>query len=526
MNLSVFLPGLLLLAAPLSAKAAGAGALEKLGATVETDPKYPPVVSHTLRNGLKILVLEKKFAPTVSFAMTFKVGNVDCPSGKTGLAHVFEHMAFKGTKTMNTRNYAKEKKVLDKIETTARELIAEESKGAAADKARIDELTKRLTGLEKEAGGLSVSGEFFGTYEKLGANGLNAATAVDYTVYQVSLPADRAEAWMIMESDRFKNPVLREFYKERSVIMEELRMGESKPGNILFENLSAAAFKAHPYHNPTIGWMDDLRKLTRTDAEEFYSRFYVPNNATLAIVGDVDAAAMLRMTEKYFGDWKRGELPSDAYTVEPEQNAERRVNVFFDAQPAFYMGFHNPGEAHPDTPALIMLSEVLSNGKTGRFYRNLVEGKSLALYAGSHHSLPGSRYPSLFLVVGYPKAPHTSASLEAAVWEELDAVKKAPPTEWELEKIINNYEAEMVRGLENDLNFAKNISHNDRIMGDWKYDWALLERLKSVKPADVSAAAGKYLTRSNYTMVSLSPPAAGDTVPHAAPVPAGGKAGR
>ncbi|HBE89501.1 MAG TPA: insulinase family protein [Elusimicrobia bacterium] len=505
MNLSALLPGLLLLAAPLSVKAADAKALEKLGASVETDPKYPPVVSYTLKNGLRLLILEKKFAPTVSFAMTFKVGNVDCPSGKTGLAHVFEHMAFKGTETMNTRNYSKEKKVLDKIEATAQALIAEESRGASADRAKVEELTSRLSALEKEAGELSVSGEFTSTYEKLGANGMNAATAVDYTVYQVSLPADRVEAWMIMESDRFKNPVLREFYKERSVIMEELRMGESKPGSVLFENLSAAAFKAHPYHNPTIGWMDDLKKLTRTDAERFYETFYVPNNATLAIVGDVDAEKIVRMTEKYFGGWRAKALPSDAYTAEPEQDAERRVNVFFDAKPAFYMGFHNPGEAHPDTPALIMLSEVLSNGKTGRFYRNLVEGKSVALYAGSHHSLPGSRYPSLFLVAGYPKEPHTSADLEAAVWEEIEAVKKTPPTDWEMEKIINNYESEMVRGLESDLNFAKNISNNDRIMGDWKYDWALLARLKGVKPEEVSAAAGKYLKRSNYTIVSLAP---------------------
>ncbi len=506
MKLSLFLPCLLLFCQPSFAKDSPGAALPA-GATVETDPKYPPVVTYTLKNGLKLLILEKKFVPTVSFAMTFRVGNVDCPSGKTGLAHVFEHMAFKGTKVMNTSDYEKEKVVLAKIEAAAKKMIAEESLGDSADPKKISELRKDLADLEKAADAYAVNAEFTSTFEKIGANGLNAYTTVDETVYHMSLPSDRLEAWMVMESDRFKNPILREFYKERSVIMEERLRAEADPGSVLFENIGAAAFKAHPYKNPTLGWMDDLKKLSRTDAEAFYARYYVPNNATLAVVGDIKTAEVIRLAEKYFADWAAKELPSTAYTVEPAQNAEKRVNIFFNAKPSFYMGFHNSGENHPDTPALIMLSEVLSNGKTGRFYHNLVEGKQLALYAGSYHAI-ASRYPSLFMIAAAPKAPHTSAELEAAVWEELEAVKKTPPTAWEMEKILNNYEADMIRGMESNIELAKTFSRDDRITGDWKYNWKLLEQLKKITPEDVSKIAAKYLVRANYTIAAITPPPA------------------
>lgn len=514
MKLSYFLPCLLMFCQPAFAKDAPGKDLPA-GAAMETNPKYPPVLTYTLKNGLKLLILEKKFVPTVSFAMTFRVGNVDCPSGKTGLAHVFEHMAFKGTKVMNTSDYGKEKVILDKIEVTAKKMIAEESLGDKADPKKIQDLREELAGLEKAADAYAVNAEFTSTFEKIGANGLNAYTTVDETVYHMSLPADRLEAWMVMESDRFKNPVLREFYKERSVIMEERLRAEADPGNVLFENLSAAAFKAHPYKNPTLGWMDDLKKLSRTDAEDFYARYYVPNNATLAVVGDVKPAEVIRLAEKYFSGWQARELPSAAYTVEPAQDAEKRVSVFFNANPALEMGFHNAGENHPDTPALIMLSEVLSNGKTGRFYHNLVEGKQVALYAGSYHAI-ASRYPSLFLIAAAPKAPHTSAELETAVWDELDSVKKTPPTPWEMEKILNNYEADMIRGLESNMDLAKSLSRDDRIMGDWKYNWKLLEQLKKVTPEDVSKAAAKYLTRANYTLVEITQPLPESASPAAA----------
>lgn len=483
----------------------GAGKAAPEGASIETDPEYPPVVSYTLKNGLKLLILEKKFVPTVSFTMVFKVGNVDDQQGKTGLAHLFEHMAFKGTRTINSADYSREKVALDAVEDAAKALIAEESSETPVTE-KIKGLRKKLAKAEKEADKLIVKDEYLKLYNTLGENGMNAMTSTDYTGYVVSLPSNRLEAWMMIESDRFKNPVLREFYRERDVVMEERRMGEADPNRLMWETLIANSFSAHPYRNPTIGWMDDLTRLTRTDAEAFYRTFYVPNNAALAVVGDVDSAEVIKLAEKYFGGWKYGDLPERRYTKEPPQKAEKLVNLFFKAQPALRMGFNNPGMNHPDIYPLIMASEVLSNGKTGRFYRNLVEGRQLALYASTGASTPGNRYPSLFVVVSAPKAPHTVEELDAAIMEEVKKLGTEPPTQWELDKILNNYQAEMIKQLESNSGLGMNLAQNEQIMGDWRYDWKVGTELRKVKPEDISRAAAEYLTRGNRTVVFLKAP--------------------
>lgn len=500
-------PLLLLCCAPLYA--AGSEKTEALppGAAIETDPKYPPVISYTLKNGLKLLILEKKFAPTISYSIAFKVGNVDSPQGKTGLPHLFEHMAFKGTQTINTKDFKKEKLALDKVEAAAKAMIAEERK-PNPDKALLEKLKKDLAAAEKEADAFIIKDEFTQIYKNLGENGLNAATGYDYTFYMVSLPSNQLATLMAMESDRFKNPVLREFYRERNVVMEERRMYEAKPESALSELLTTTALSAHPYRYPIVGWMDDLKSFTKTDAEVFYRKFYVPNNATLAIVGDVKPAEVIKLAEKYFGDWKPSELPDTAYTKEPPQNSEKRFDLFFKASPSLRMAFHNPGYASPDMYALMMVSEVLSGGKTARFYRNLVEGKQLALYAASGAST-SSRYPSLFIVVGAPKAPHSLEDVEKAIWEEIEKLKSEPPTAWELERIVNTHEAEMVKNLESSLDTAQNLSISQQIMNDWKFDWKVTEELRKVTPEDISKAAAKYLVRSNYTVGFLrQPPAA------------------
>jgi predicted Zn-dependent peptidase len=417
-------------------------------------------------------------------------------------------MAFKGSQSMNTSDYAKEKVVLEKIEAAAKELIAEETLYEAADPKKVEALKEKLAALEKEADQYAVTGELSRVYGELGESGLNAGTSQDYTTYMVSLPSSRLEAWMVLESDRFKNAVLREFYRERSVVMEERRMYESDPSHVMSEMLYATAFAAHPYRNHTLGWMDDLRRLTRTDAEKFFKDYYAPNNATLAVVGDVRAAEVIKLAEKYFSGWKAREIQAAPITKEPPQAAEKRVNVFAKAQPMIRLAFHNPGLGSPDMYPLIMLGEILSSGKTARFYRSLVEGSQLALYAQCASMTPGIRYPSLFLVAAAPKAPHTMEELETAVWAELDRLKKEPPTQWEMERVINNYEADMVKQLEGSHDLSNNLAINQQILGDWKFDWKIMEKLRALKPEDISAAARKYLKRENYTAVFLRQPEA------------------
>lgn len=477
-------------------------ALEKMGAVVEKDPKYPPVVSYTMKNGLKLLILEKNFVPTISFTMMFKVGNVDNLQGKSGLAHLFEHMAFKGTKTINTSNYPEEKKILDKIEKTA-QALNEEDKKDSKDIEKIKKLKKELSELEQEAEKYAVREELWKIYNKLGENGLNAFTSTDYTGYVIELPSNRLEAWMIIESDRFQNPVLRDFYKERSVVLEELRMNQTDPNRVLWQALLSNAFVAHPYRNPTIGWEDDVSHLTRTDAENFYKNFYVPNNCTVALVGDLDAARTIKLAEKYFSSWKSGEIPNTDYTKEPPQNSEKIVKVFYQAKPMFKTGYKIPNGSHPDIPALIVVSEILSNGKTSRFYKEAVENKKMALYANSYVGFPGDRYPSLFIIQGAPKEGFTNEDLDKVLIQEVENLKNTPPTDWELQKVINNYEVSLITQLESNAGFSNSLASNDRILGDWKLSWKQLEDIRKLKPQDISNAAKKYLTVENRTAVYL-----------------------
>ncbi len=479
--------------------------LEKMGAIVEKDPKMPQVISYTLKNGLKILMLEKHFSPIISFNLTFKAGNVDNEQGKTGLAHMAEHMAFKGTKTINTLNYKKEKVILEKIEKTNKLLTLERAKKNRNEE-KIKKLETDFKKLLKEADKYIIKNEYVKIYKELGSTGLNAGTSTDYTTYMISLPSNRLEDWMMIESDRFKNPVLREFYMERDVVTEEKRMGDSNPNKVLWETLFSHAFVAHPYKNPTIGWADDLKKYSATDAKNFFGKFYAPNNATLAIVGDIKPKEVIKLAKKYFSSWKRKDIPSTDYTKEPAQKAEKRINLFFKAQPMFRMGFHNEGFDSKDMPALIVLSEVLSGGKTGRFYKNIVEGRKIALYAGSYHSTPGNRYPSLFIIAAAPKNPHTSQAVETAITEEIEKVKKEAPSKWEMDRIINNYEADLIKQLESNSGMAQNLSSGQQILGDWKTDWTILEKIKKLKPEDISKAAQKYLVKENKTIVFLQMP--------------------
>jgi predicted Zn-dependent peptidase len=508
MRLLTLISLILLMSAPTFAaetKGDKMSELEKMGAIVEKDPKMPQIISYTLKNGLRILMLEKHFSPVISFNLTFKAGNVDNEQGKTGIAHMAEHMAFKGTKTINTLNYKKEKVILEKIEKANQELTLEKSK-KNRDEEKIKQLEIDFRKLQKEADKYIIKNEYTKIYTELGSSRMNAGTSTDYTTYMISLPSNRLEDWMMIESDRFKNPVLREFYMERDVVMEEKRRSDSNPSSILWETLFSHAFVAHPYKNPTLGWKDDLKKFSATDAKNFFGKFYAPNNATLAIVGDINPKEVIKLAKKYFSSWKSKDIPSTDYTKEPKQKAENRIDVFFKAQPEIRMGFHNDGFDSPDMPALIVLSEVLSGGKTGRFYKTIVEGRKIALYAASHYSLMGNRYPSLFVIWAAPKKPHTSKEVETAIMEEIEKVKKEAPSAWEMDRIINNYEADLIKQLESNPGMAQNLSSSQQILGDWKIDWIILEKIKKLKPEDISKAAKKYLTKENKTIVFLRMP--------------------
>src|SRR5579863_2626773 len=255
-----------------------------------------------LPNGLTILICERPEAPVFSFFTLVDAGSVQDPMGRTGLAHMFEHMAFKGTDTIGTSDYAAEKPALEKVEIAYAAYIAERDKTVGRDEAQLKQLEKAWKDAIAEADKFVVGNEFGKIVEQNGGEGMNAFTSFDETGYHYSLPENRLELWAYLESERFLHPVLREFYKERNVVIEERRLRtDSNPFGRLLEQFTAAAFEAHPYHRPTVGWMADLNSFSATDAQAFFDKYYVPSNMVVTVVGDVKAADALPILEKYFG---------------------------------------------------------------------------------------------------------------------------------------------------------------------------------------------------------------------------------
>jgi len=343
------------------------------------------VVEHSFTNGLKLLMVERHTSPTVSAWIRFKVGSAYERSDERGIAHLLEHMLFKGTKTLGTRDYAAEAPLLENIEQAAQLMLAEEAKGTKADKARLESLQKDLARLEKQAEQYVIKDEFFDLYARNGGSGYNAFTSRDGTTYLISLPANKLELWAAIESDRMRNPVLREFYTERSVVMEERRRSyDAEPSAKLWETFIAAAYQAHPYGQPTIGWTSDIKQLSRTKAESFLKRYYAPNNAVIAVVGAIKPAEVIRLVERYFGDIRPGIPVPEVTTREESQQGERRVEIIGDAEPELVIGFHKTAMGTDDDIVFDVIASILGEGRTSQLYRSLVLEKQLP-----------ARFPSL-----------------------------------------------------------------------------------------------------------------------------------
>src|SRR3989338_2691051 len=461
------------------------------------------VIEQTLPNGLKILILERDQAPLVSFQMMFKTGGVDEISGKTGLAHLFEHMLFKGTKTIGTKDYDKEKTVLEEIDKTALEILEAESDAEKLNLDKIKALKKKMEALETEHQKWVIPEEYDQIYIRHGAEGLNAFTGKDMTGFVVSLPSNKWELYFLMESERMKNPVLREFYKERDVVMEERRMRyETAPQGALWENFISLAFKAHPYASPTIGWSSDIKNLTLRDARRFFSEHYVSNNATVVIVGDVRAKEVLEKFNAYFSSLSSGTLPSSYKTVEPPQSGEKRSLVNFDAEPSLLLGFKKPNPPHPDNFVMEMIEQLLSRGRSSRFYRNIVE-KKIALSVWASNGNPGERYSNLIVFGGSPRKPFKNKDLEIAILQELDRLKKEKVSEQELEKIRNQIEADFIRNLSSNSGMASQLAYNQVVLGDWKYLFQYLKKMRQVTPEELQASAQKYFVEDSKTVTFL-----------------------
>lgn len=461
------------------------------------------VHKHILSNGLTVLLMERHQSPTISFYLRFKVGSLDEECGKTGTAHLLEHMLFKGTKTLGTTDYSAEGKFIEQIDRVGEKLDAELRRGNAPQE-RIDSLKQELAQLEKEARRFVIKDEIDSIYSRNGANGLNASTGNDITTYQVSLPANKTELWARIDADRLANPVFREFYSERDVVLEEFRQSyESNPARILMAQFLATAFMVHPYRVPIIGWKSDVQFISNNDIETFFSAYYVPNNAVLAVVGDIDSAALLKTIEQYFGSIPSRALPSRIISTEPEQTGERRIEVLLDAEPQVLIGYHKPTLPSFDDYVFDVIDALLSRGRTSRLYQALVLKNKLATSIASINGLPGARYSNLFTLQAVPRPPHTCAEVASGIDSELERLKNEPVSSRELQKVKNQLQAEFIKGLNSNEGLASQLSYFQIICNNWKYLEQHMDVIHKITAADVQRVARRYFVEPNRTVAEL-----------------------
>lgn len=466
------------------------------------------VTEFTLANGLHFIIVERHDAPVVSFHSYVNSGAVDDPGGESGIAHMMEHMAFKGTSTIGTKNYPAEKKAIDEVERIYDRYDAERNKTFREDPAKLKALEAELKATMAKAETYVVPNAYPRIIEENGGAGLNAETGEDATQYYYSFPSNRIELWFRLESERFLDPVFREFYKERDVVREERRMRvESSPQGKLVEMLLATSIAAHPYRVPAAGWSSDIDNFRLTDALKFYKKHYVPANITIGIVGDVDPAQARRFAQQYFARIPAGPLPDIVRTVEPVQEGEKRVKVEAESQPIVAIAYKRPSEYDKDDPVFSVLGDVLSNGRTSLLYSELVREKKLALGAFAAPELPGGKYPNLFVFYVVPNLGHSVEENEKACYDIIERVKTKGVDEEALRRVKTKVRAGLIHQLDSNSGLAGEVTAYYATRGDWRKLFTDIEDIDKVTSADVQRVAKQYLTPETRTVGYIVPPA-------------------
>ena len=464
------------------------------------------ITEFTLPNGLHFIICERHEAPVVSFHTYVNAGSVDDPKGETGIAHMFEHMAFKGTSAIGSVDWPSEKKAIDDVEAIYDRLDAEENKGPNADQEKIKTIQAELKAAMDRANALVKPNVYTSLIESNGGAGMNAQTGLDATEYFYSLPSNRIELWFMLESQRFLDPVFREFYKERDVVMEEYRMRvESSPQGKLLQAFLATAFEAHPYRVMGTGWPSDIEHLRSEDASRFFKTYYVPSNITMAIVGDVNPADARRMAEKYFGPLAKRQAPPLVHTVEPPQAGPKQAQVESPSQPLLFLGYKRPDQYDKDDPVFDVISGLLTDGRTSLLYRDMVRDKKLALAVESQGAFPDSRYPNLFILFVVPNLGHTIAENEKEVTAKLEEFKASPPDPVALQRVKTNVRAGLIRSLDSNSRLAALLPAFHAAYGDWRKLFTSIDDIDKVTAEDVQRVARKYLVNSSRTAAETVP---------------------
>jgi predicted Zn-dependent peptidase len=457
-----------------------------------------------LKNGLTVILCERPEAPVFSFFTIVDAGAVQDPQGQSGMAHMFEHEAFKGTDRIGTTNYAKEKVALEKVDQAWAAYDREDRRESGRDPKKVAELKTAFDSAVKDASQYVIQNRFGEIIEREGGVGLNASTGMDSTQYFYSLPVNRFETWAYLESSRFRSPVLREFYKERDVVHEERRLRtDSNPIGKLLEQFMATAYTAHPYQRSGVGWPSELDHLSATEAAKFYRKYYVPSNTVIALVGALKPAQVFPVIEKYFGSIPSAPKPEPLTTIEPEQFTERTVLMHDKSQPFYVEGYHRPAYSDPDDAVYDVISDLVSQGRTSRLYRSLVRDKKIAAASAGFSGLPGTKYPGLFSFFAVPLPGHTAQEMGQAIREQIERLKNEDVSDDELQMVKTRAKANLIRGLANNQGLAGQLAVSQLRYGDWRELFRDVERIDKVSKADIRRVAGKTFVDKNRTVAMI-----------------------
>jgi predicted Zn-dependent peptidase len=473
------------------------------------------VIERVLPNGLKVLIVVRPEIPTVNCRLAYRVGSVNERPGITGISHMHEHMMFKGTYTMGIRpgTLEKDTEYNRQIDDLEAQIVQEETKVKGRDDAKIIALKKQVADIiAKERAETIVSEEIWGAYQEAGGTGLNASTGKEMTHYYVTLPKNKIELFLALEADRLVNPVFREFYSERDVLVEERRMSENGPGFFYREQLNATFYGASPYSWEVLGWMSDLSHITKQELVDYRNQFYRPDNAVLVLAGGVDVEPTMALVEKYFGPIKnppgsaprvRTEEPSPQYYLKMNGSdfkppyIEKRVSGRAAANPSVDILFHIPPLWHDDLAPLFMLGQVLS-ARTGKMYLGLVLKNEHATAVRA--SASNSEYDGQFTISATAKeiknAPVVPLDqLEKELWAHIEDAKATPCDEQLLQRVKNQVEARYLQSLAG-TGIAGQIESME-IAYRWQYLDEQFKQRMAVTPADLMRVAKKYFTRDN-----------------------------
>jgi len=456
-----------------------------------------------LDNGLKFILIEDHSVPVASFVTYVNAGASDERIGIWGISHFLEHMAFKGTSEVGAQDVRKEKALFVKMDALFAS-IQEEQRRPAPDEARIEAWKKELLSLREEADNLVTSNEFDTILKRNGGVGLNAFTSNDQRVYFFSLPSNKLELWAYLESARYVDPVFRQFYKEREVIMEERRMRtENSPVGKLIEQVQALAFKDHPYRQSVVGPMGNIEMISRQDLARYFKTNYQAGNMVVGVLGDVTEQELRKMAEKYFARLPKGPRNPRVGTIEPPQLGEKTLTIYENTQPWLVLGYHCPDERHPDFLKFSLLNNLLTSGRTSRLQKRLVVEEKKALAVGSMAGFPGKKYPGLYLIFALPNNGVDTDGLLAAVHEEVERIKSGLVSEEELNSAKKRLKVSIMQQMGEDQGLLISLLESEVVQGSWEAVFDSYNRVDEISAQDIQDLVNAYLKPENRVVTRI-----------------------